>query len=107
MAKGMNPALRAAVERRKEEKRKVNIALQMAEDAAMIAAQVIFGMGPKRAADFHAAYVRTVNDMARLLVADAKDDEMIEYTKETVDKRIRQIVGPEAFRPWDERYYHD
>ena len=36
MAKGMNPVLRAAVERRKEEKRKVNIALQMAEDAEAV-----------------------------------------------------------------------
>jgi len=105
MAKGMNPALRAIVEHRKEEKRKQRIALQMSEDAAMIAAQVIFGMGPKRAADFHAAYVKVANEIAKLIVEDARADDMIEYTKETVDKRIRQIVGPENFRPWDERYY--
>lgn len=105
MAKGMNPALRAVVERRREDKRKQRIALQMAEDAAMIAAQVIFGMGPKRAADFHAAYTKTANEIAKLIVEDAKADEMLEYTKDTVDKRIRQIVGPENFRPWDERYY--
>ena len=63
----MNPALRAVVEKRKEDKRRTRIALQMAEDA--------------------------------------KDDEMIEYTKETVDKRLRQIVGEKNFADWDQRYY--
>lgn len=105
MSKGMNPALRAVVEKRKEDKRRTRIALQMAQDAAMIAAAEVFGMGPKRAAEFHEAYARTVNEISRVLVEDAKDDEMIEYTKETVDKRLRQIAGEKNFADWDHRYY--
>ena len=34
---------------------------------------------------------------------DAKDDKSIEYTKDKLDRKLKQIMG-DNFKPWDERY---
>ncbi len=44
-----------------------------------------------------------LHEMARLMVEDARDDPGMEYTKETVDRRLRKICG-EKFEPWEVRY---
>ena len=45
-----------------------------------------------------------VNEIAELIVEDSKDDKELAYSKEVLDRRIREIVGEENFLPYDERY---
>ena len=62
--------------------RKINMVMQMGQDAAMIAA----------------------NEMSQLMHDDQKDDPDFEYAKAKIDQRIRAIIGDEIFVPWEVRY---
>lgn len=81
--------------------------MQMAEDAAFIAANEVLGLGAGRAKAFGEAFVRYVNELAELFVTDGTDDNELVYAKATLDKRIREIVGDDNFVPFDERYGHN
>lgn len=83
---------------------KMDILLQMAQDAAMIAANDVFSMGPVRAVKFGAAFRDAMNDMGRMVVEDAEDDSEAVYAKAKIDERLMAIVGAENFCPWEERY---
>ena len=76
------------------------IDMQMAKDAALIAAAEVFHMGPGRVPAFSAAFDAALHDIAKMTVEDTKD---MEYTKTKLDQRLRQICG-EHFIPWGERY---
>ena len=82
---------------------KIGMTLQIAQDAAMIAANEVLQMGPKRAPDFAAVMRDTVNEIADVMLADQKDDEKFAYTRGVVDRRLKKICG-EHFVPWEERY---
>lgn len=82
---------------------KIGMTLQIAQDAAMIAANEVLQMGPKRAPDFAAVMRDTVNEIADVMLADQKDDEKFAYTRCVVDRRLKKICG-EHFVPWEERY---
>lgn len=82
---------------------KMRMTLQLAQDAAMIAANEVLQMGPKRAPDFAAVMRDTVNEIAGLMQADQKDDEKFAYTRGAIDRRLKKICG-ENFVPWEERY---
>ena len=56
---------------------KIGMTLQIARDAAMIAANEVLQMGPKRAPDFAAVMRDTVNEIADVMLADQKDDEKL------------------------------
>lgn len=84
--------------------RKLDVALQMGLDAGMIAANEVLNLGPGRAEAFRIAYITTMNEMAAMLAVDSKDDRDLEYSREVIDRRIKSIVGPEHFKPWDARY---
>lgn len=84
--------------------RKLDVALQMGLDAGMIAANEVLKLGPGRAEAFRIAYITTMNEMAAMLAVDGKDDRDLEYSREVIDRRIKSIVGPEHFKPWDARY---
>ena len=73
----------------------------------MIAAHNVLQMGPGRARDFCTAYIEAMNDMARLVVSDQKDDKEFVYAKAKIDEQIKAIVGPENFQPWETRYGGD
>lgn len=45
-----------------------------------------------------------MNEMARMVVDDQKDDKEFVYSKAKIDEKILAIVGPENFQPWEERY---
>lgn len=64
----------------------------------------VLQMGPGRARDFCVAYIAAMNDMARMVVDDQKDDKEFVYAKEKIDEQISAIVGPENFQPWEVRY---
>lgn len=82
---------------------KIGMTLQLAQDAAMIAANEVLQMGPGRAPDFAAVMRDTVNEIADVMLADQKDDEKFAYTRGVVDRRLKKICG-ENFVPWEERY---
>jgi len=84
--------------------RKMDMLLQMGQDAAIIAANETLQLGPKRARDFCAAYIEAMNDMAHMMRDDQIDDPDFVYAKTKIDERIRAIVGDELFIPWEERH---
>ena len=84
--------------------RKMDMLMQMGQDAAMIAAHDILQLGPGRARDFCVAYIAAMNNMARMVVDDQKDDKEFVYSKAKIDEQIKLIVGNENFQPWEERY---
>lgn len=84
--------------------RKQDTLLQMAQDAATIAAHDVLGLGPGRAVAFTVAFREEINALASQVVEDAKDDKEIWYAKAKHDEKIKAIVGEENFAPWEERY---
>lgn len=83
---------------------KMDVLTQMGQDAAMIAANEVLGLGPGRAETFRKAYAKAMTDMARMAVEDHQDDEDFWYAKAKIDQRIKSIVGEENFVPWEVRY---
>ena len=82
---------------------KMRMTLQLAQDAAMIAANEVLQMGPGRAPDFASKMREVVNEIADVMLKDQKDDEKFAYTRGVVDRRLKKICG-ENFVPWEERY---
>lgn len=105
-----NSSLLATIEAKAELKysiafhAKVGMLMQMGQDAAMIAANEVLQMGKGRAESFCVAYREAINEMARMVVDDAKDDKDFVYAKAKIDDKIRSIVGDDKFSPWEERY---
>ena len=100
-----NPLLERLKEQYNAEfQRKTDILLQIGLDAAMIAAHEVFKLGPGRAEKFRNEYVDTVNEIAKLLSDDGKDDRDLVYAKTVVDRRLHDIVGDKLFDDWDTRY---
>lgn len=83
---------------------KIFVALQMATDAAVIAAAEVFGMGPVRCARFVAKIAEVLNEISSAINADSVEDPAFVYTKERIDRRLREICGEENFQMWDVRY---
>lgn len=80
-----------------------HIHTQMCMDAAMIAANDVFNMGPTRCTDFANAFSEALNTIAKTTVDDAKSDKSLWYTKDKLDERLKKICG-EHFVPWEVRY---
>lgn len=83
---------------------RMDMLMQMGEDAGMMAAHEVLGMGPGRAPEYAASYREHLNEMARIVCEDQKDDEQFWYAKHWRDERIKRIVGEENFAPWEECY---
>lgn len=81
---------------------KLNIALQMAEDACLIATSEVRGLGPDNAELLRIEFRRTVNSICHLLAEDGKDDPDTEWSRAKVDQRLAEIEGDKA-RDWDAR----
>ena len=92
-------------EREKEEVRQITslVTMQQAADAAIIALNECFHFGPERSQRFFDEFQRIFREIGSLCLEDAKSDAEIAYTKETVDRRLREVLG-ENFVPWEERY---
>ena len=76
---------------------------QMCLDAAMIAANEVFNMGPTRAKTFADAFSSALKEIATMTVQDGKSDKQLWFTKAKLDERLKQICG-ENFQPREERY---
>jgi len=84
--------------------KQLDMALQQSADAALMAADDTFDVNAYSAEKFHVAHIQYVNKISSMAIEDAEDDKEMVWTKETVDKRLLQIVGKDNFAPWDERY---
>ena len=85
-------------------RRRLDIALQQASDAALMAADDTFDVNEYSAEKFYVAHVRYVNQMASALLEDWESDHDVVHTKADIDRRLKQIVGETNFAPWEERY---
>ena len=83
----------------------LDMALQQCSDAALMAADDTFDVNEYSAEKFHKAHVEYMNKISHMAVVEDKDDPEMEWTKDTVDRRILQIVGKANFVPWEERYF--
>lgn len=81
--------------------------MQMADDAALMAADDVFDVNEYSAQNFHEKHIYYVNKMPHMAVVEDKDDPCMEWTKETIDRRLLKIVGKENFVPWDDRMVPD
>ena len=116
MAQKINPMLAKIEEKyRREYEEKLAIAkanfliqldmvLQQSSDAALMAADDVFEVTEETAEAFQVAHIEYVNKMAHMAVVEDKDDPDMWWTKDTIDKRLLQIVGKKRFVPWDERH---
>lgn len=82
---------------------KIEILQQMCIDSAFMAASDVFQMGPGRCEVFGQAMCSYLDDIASLMLSDAKDDPDMVYTCEKIDQRLNKICG-DKFQPWCERY---
>ncbi len=76
---------------------------QMFVDAAFIAANKVLKMGPGRCEEFGNEMINSINELARMVVDDAKDDPAFEYAKAQIDRQLKRICG-DKFEPWEVRY---
>lgn len=83
---------------------KMDMLLQMGQDAAMMAAHETLEMGPGRAEVFCIAYREAMSEMGSMMFYDQKDDAEYAYTRAKIDGYIESIVGKDKFQPWEERY---
>lgn len=82
----------------------LDMALQQSADGALMAADDTFDVNAYSAEKFHTAHIEYVNKISHMAVVEDKDDPEMVWTKDTVDRRLLQIVGKDNFAPWDERY---
>lgn len=82
---------------------KVMVALQMAKDAADMAANDVFGLGEGRSEIWTQVYSDYLNDIMELINEDGKSDPEIVYAKTKIDGRLKDI-HKSHFQPWEVRY---
>ena len=84
-------------------RRMLKMGMQQSHDAAIMAIDDVFDVNEYSAEQFHIAHIGYVNQMSHMAVVEDKDDPNMEWTKDTIDRRLLQIVGKKNFVPWDER----
>ena len=80
------------------------VRLMLGFDAAIIAANEVFHMGPGRAAAFANAYNSAMEELAAMYVDAGDGDRDMSYAKGKRDEVIKRIVGEENFVPFDQAY---
>lgn len=83
--------------------RMLKMGLQQGNDAAIMAIDDVFDVNEYTAKKFHDQHIYYVNKISHMAVVEDKEDPNMEWTKDTVDRKLLQIVGPDNFVPWDER----
>lgn len=78
--------------------------MQMAMDAAFMAANEVLHLGAARAEEFGQAFLKYIDEITTLINTDAKDDKDLEYAKAVIDRKILSIVGEVLFADFDARY---
>lgn len=83
--------------------RMLKMGLQQGDDAAIMAIDDVFDVNEYTAAKFHERHIYYVNKMAHMAVVEDRDDPNMEWTKDTIDRKLLQIVGKDNFVPWEQR----
>ena len=81
----------------------IKMAIQQCSDAALMALDDVVEVTPDIAKQFHIAHTKYVNEISNMVVNEDDDPELV-WSKATIDKRLKQIVGEENFADWDTRY---
>ena len=87
--------------------RMLKMGMQQGNDAAIMAIDDVFDVNEYTAQKFHERHIYYVNKMAHMAVVEDKDDPNMEWTKDTIDRKLLQIVGEKNFVPWAERMEGD
>lgn len=104
MAKKQNAFLAGIDAKHKAEMARMQLfVMQWCEDAAMIAANQVLGLGEGRAKEFGEAYNTIMAEIAEIVRDDGKDDKELVYAKAKVDDALKRVCG-KHFQPWEERY---
>lgn len=82
--------------------RKLDIALQMCFDAAVLACHEVFQLGPGRFLKFAEEYKKSLNAISTLFAQDSAD---LSYSVERLDGALKAICGEKNHTPFNERYY--
>ena len=77
--------------------------IQQCADMMLIAANAEFGFGADRLNRLEEVFFSVFTEYADMAIEDGKDDPDIVYTRDKLDRKLKQIMGPH-FRPWEERY---
>lgn len=83
---------------------KLNVLLQITEDACVLSTKNVRGLGPDSAKALRQEFRKMVNTISELLVMDSKDDPDIVWSRDKVDKALAEIEGPENAKEWDDRF---
>lgn len=104
MSKGIYMMFRNKAEKHKYDQCVSVVAKQQMFDAIILALNREFGFGPERFKRFVDAYKDSWNTICDLFNEDFSDDKEMTYSKTKLDEALRQAVGDELFKPWEERY---
>ena len=101
-----NNAYLAKLQAKKEFEHRLRwfISQRFFEDCMVIAINRVFKRKGSIIAEVLAEFREIYAELAVLLTEDGEVDEELWYTKEKVDRELREILGEENFKPWDERY---
>ena len=83
--------------------RMLKMGMQQGDDAAIMAIDDVFDVNEYSAAKFHERHIFYVNKMSHMAVVEDREDPNMEWTKDTIDRRLLQVVGKDNFVPWDDR----
>lgn len=72
-------------------------------DAAFMAANDMFHMGPGRCEEFGRLIIKYRDEITKLVNSDYEDDKELSFAKGKIDQRLQKICG-EKFDPWEVRY---
>lgn len=81
-----------------------SIALTQSADVMLITLHEDFGFGPQRVAKFYDKFHENWLEMNEIAAEDTPDHD---YVKDVTDRRLRESIPPERFKPWAERYEYD
>ena len=78
--------------------------LQIGCDAFFLTAADLFDLQPGRAVEAMTTYREYIMVLMDNLIDDSRDDQELTYFWTDLDRRMKQIVGEDAFVPREERY---
>lgn len=106
MKRKKNPDYLAKLQAKKaaEQAARTHVDVQLALDAAVIAANRTFKRKGEIIVEFVDEFNRLYPELRSMIYKDAIDDEEMWYAKNKVDSKLKDIIGEERFQTWDERY---
>lgn len=72
-------------------------------DAAFMAANDLFHMGPGRCEEFGRLIIQYRDEIVKIINSDYEDDKELAFAKGKIDQRLQQICG-DKFDHWEVRY---